>query len=471
MKHLLVIAYEFPPFGTSGVFRTVKFVKYLAEFDWRCTVLTVKVDPDRLAVTDSRLSERLPSSARIVRAACIDPYNLYRRFGGKRKQGQKGISGNPTGRGGATVSSLLNRLAAFGEQIHQRLAIPDAKIGWYPDAVRQGSRVIREDPPQAIFSTSPRETAHLIAYRLKARSGLPWVADFRDPWTGAFFRQRPFPLLATVNAHWEKMAVRSADAVTVTWPALKDRLAPADGTGKFFVISNGYDPDDIANIVPVQLPGFVIVYTGVFIPRQRSPEAFLVAVRDWLKQDARASEAVRIRFVGRADPFVVEMIGALGLESYVELLGNVPRTDALAHCKGADCLFLLNSYSVESKADDVPPDAYIPGKLFDYLGAGRPILAAVQKGSASAAILDGLPNVYLASPNDPSQIQTQIRAVFETWRSGNLSTPAPKPPEQYHRRMLTERLAKVLKSVTAHPQHTAQYGSQYGPITAGFDSS
>lgn len=258
MKTALIIAYEFPPIGGSGVLRTVKFVKYLTLYGWQSIVLTVKRDESLLQSSDSTFLDELPTSVKIYRVKVFDLYDVYKSFGGKKKQGGSYYN--------SKAQSSLEGIAVRFNKAVDSLLIPDAKIGWYPTAIRAGRRIFTENIIDVIYSTSPRNTAHLIARRLSRRFKTPWVADFRDPWTMSFLEpEHPFPFNRW-DYQMERSVFRDADAIVAVRRGIFDQALqrfPFLDSTKMHLIPNGFDEEDFKDVTPQKFDKFTILYTGV----------------------------------------------------------------------------------------------------------------------------------------------------------------------------------------------------------------
>lgn len=445
LRHLLIIAYEFPPFGGSGVYRTIKFVKYLKQFGWRCTIIAPDFDKSNLQNSDAALVSTLPPETKIVRARCIDLYDLYRFMGGHKKQGAQESAGNGSAAGSRRISSLARLL-------YNRITVPDSKIGWYPAAVRAGERIIFDQRPDALFSTSPRETAHLIASRLARRHHIPWVADFRDPWTGAFFRPGKIVPFSWINAALERHVIDKSDAITVAWPGLKSRLheiRPSLKQEKTTVILNGYDPHDVEKISPARMPGYSIVHAGKFIYPERMPTVFLNGLELLLRNRPELRSIIRVYFFGGDQNSVVSCVDKLRLNDVVKIEPRISQAEALSYIYGASCLLLLNSdghaAGSRTRRDDVPPSAYIPGKLYDYFGAARPVLAFAQNHSASAELLKGHPSASIVTETDAESAARGIERLYELDCENSEELPVTSSyTQKFDCRALAGKLSLVL---------------------------
>jgi len=402
-KKVLIVAYLFPPIGGGGVPRALKMAKYLGEFGWQPHVLTV--EPEYHATLDESLLAQLPPHVVIHRAREL---SLGRRAflpgagsPGGNASGAASASGaavsgaaaSGSAVSGAAVSGTVaaswkRRLFPFLKRIKNAVFIPDDQILWLPAAVRRGMEAIRGHGIDAIFSTSGPVTNHLVALYLKRRTGLPWIADFRDPWTQNMHR---------TNLRWrewledrlERMVHRESDLlVTVTESFARNfRAKFGEELRRVEVIHNGFDPDDYRELEGVLRPEeerdrWTLVYAGIFY-KERNPRLLLRAVRELIDEGRLDPGEIRLRFAGVFDypgySDNVDCVRALGLEPAVEILGHLPHRRALEEMNKADLLLLVG--------DTAPGSGdYIPGKLYEYMAVGRPILALAVPGEAASIV-------------------------------------------------------------------------------------
>jgi glycosyltransferase involved in cell wall biosynthesis len=417
MKHALMIAYHYPPENSSsGVLRTLKHTRYLGRFGWRVTVLTL--DRDAYSMTDPKLEDQVPGDVRVIRTRFIDV---------KRHLAVRGT------------------YPAF-------LAIPDRWIGWWPWAVTAGHRVMKEDPVDVIYSTSPHATAHLIGWALARRAGTGWVADFRDPW----YEDPPepgTPWVAQVGARrLERIVVRRADRIVASTTRLRNTLAvryPWKPPEDFVAIPNGYDEDDFSvGVEPSRQPSdeLLMVHAGNINESFRDPRPLFEAV-------GRAADAglvepmrIRIRFLG-GGPFgeteeVKQAVERAGLGSRVEFLPRVSYRASLAELARANVLLLL-----QASTDTVD---LVPAKLFEYLRVGRPVLAVVPEG-ATAEVLRDVGGGWVADPADSNALRDTLGTAYQAWTSGRLDslTANRAALERFSRERLAGELAAQFDALLA----------------------
>jgi glycosyltransferase involved in cell wall biosynthesis len=370
LKTVLVITYYWPPAGGPGVQRALKFCKYLPQFGWRPVVLTVA--EGEYPAIDKSLTEGIAADLAVCKTASLEPFAWYRRFTGK-KTGEK-ISTfvlTEDSQGG-----LKNRLAAF---IRGNFFIPDGRIGWKPFAVKKGMEIIRREKIDLIFSTAPPMSTHLIAKTLAQKSGLPWVADFRDPWTDVFYYHNLKRTRAalSLDRRLERSVLRAADAVVTVSPTIK-KLLQNKVENDYFIIANGYDPDDFNGIAPLPDDGLMHILHAGHLAVNQNPAALWRALR--LMAEERRLGDLCIDFYGSIHSNVQRSLKENGLEAHCRFYDYKPHHEIIAAMKRAALLFFV-----------VPDTSYARGiptsKLFDYMGAGRPILGIGPVDGDAADIL------------------------------------------------------------------------------------
>jgi len=422
-SNLLVLAFHYPPDNTStGVLRTFKFTQYLLRHDWRSHVISV---PERLYTSRNPPgADAIPSAITVERPWACDVKSMF------------GIRGVYPG----------------------WLALPDRHWPWLFAGSRAGARAIRKFGIDAIYSTSPVPTAHLIARRLKKRFGLPWLADFRDPWVEGsmpWWRQK-------VEGWMERAVVEAADQVICNTPAMQRAFLlayPHIAKSKFVTITNGYDEADLANVTPVRVDKFQILHPGVIDAENRNPASLLRGVRKALDNGWLHDDNLQISFLG-AGPYGNSTqfrrdIERTRLERIVDVVSErIPYRDALARMAGADVVVLLSEHLAESGRLEVQEwtSMQVPAKLYEYLRLGRPMLALVSEG----AVKDLLVLAGVADPIPPSDIERVAFALKDHYA-------ARKPPPStlpnataavmaYSRENLTRQLARQLDTLVAGAQ-------------------
>lgn len=443
-KYLLFVTYYFPPAGGPGVQRVLKFIKYLGDFGWT-PVMLVPENPEYQA-RDESLVKDLPKDLIIHRAPIFEPYDLYRKFTGK----QKGVSldVNVIKEAGAKLSPS-EKLA---ELIRATFFIPDARIGWYWRAVKEGSELLKQYPFKAIYSSSPPYTPALIARRLSKLSGLPWIAGFRDPWTGFHNTPNRWSLPRAIDRSLEHNVFRDARLVDVAWNGItEDALSKYSDLdpNKFIHIPNGFDSEDYpvksieARAVQPKNEKFTITYSGsLYGPR--NPASFLQAIEQLLNRKELDPSKVKLRFVGRFGAEIHAMLDKPLVAPMVEKIEYVPHAKAVELLIDSDALLLI--------VDDVPSVAQIvPGKVYEYLGAMRPLIAiAPPKGAIGELLQETHAGEAIAQSDIEGQARI-IKTLYDAWlhpEQTKLYDMKPAVISRYERREATRSLAQLLDKVS-----------------------
>ena len=434
LPRVLVVTYYFPPAGGPGVQRTLKTVKYLRDAGFEPVVLTVEeaASPSR----DASLGGDVPDGVEVIRTKAPDPFALYGRLVGRR-----GADAVPTGTvGGGGVGA---RLALW---TRANVFLPDARVGWVPYAKHVGRRVLGEGqrdarPFAAVVTSGPPHSVHLVGRRLQ-RTGVPWVADFRDPWTGInFYDDLPMTGAARAVDRWlERRVLRGADAVTTvspTWARLleaKGGLEPSAVT----VVHNGVDEADLgaAEGEAVRDDAFVLAHVGSLYAT-RNPTAVWEAVRRL--RGAGEAEGLAIRLVGRTDPAVVAAAEATGAP--VEVVSYVTHAEAVREQARAAVLLL----SIEPFAAD---RGMITGKLYEYLASGRPVLGVGPADGDAAGLLTQTGAGRMHDRDDIEGVADALRQQYAAWEAGRPDAGAAwEAVAPYTRRAQTARLADVIRGL------------------------
>ncbi len=415
MRNVLVVAYYFPPMGFSGVHRVSKFVKYLPEFGWQPTVLTVE-PAGYFAYDASPLRELRDAGVEIRRTGSLDPT----RFFGRRR----------------TVRLPSEQVRSRLSSISQCLFIPDNKVGWLPYAVRAGNSLVRLTPFDAVFSSAPPYTAHLVAARLSRRHGIPLLVDFRDDWVGNPRHVYPTPLHARLNARMERRVLcTSRHAVTINGH-IREALLERNPLGpRVTVIPHGYDSMTQGTANAKGSDRMRFVYTGVFYDAQ-TPDYFLRALARVIGSDATKARSVEAVFVGLLPDASKRLITDLDLGGNVCHVGYVSHADAVAWQRSADVLWM----TIGSRPG---AEGISTGKLFEYMGNRKPILALVPPGTARDA-LARYGAAMVVDPHDVIGIEEVLLDLFDNWESGKPMIPDEDFVGRFDRRVLAEDLAALL---------------------------
>lgn len=371
MRRVLIITYYWPPTGGSGVQRWVKFCKYLPEFGWQPVVYTPE-NPEQLAV-DKTLEKDIPDCVEVLKTHIIEPYGIYRKLTGA-KQGQGEV--NPLN---AQKKSLKQRLSLW---VRGNLFIPDPRVSWVRPSVRFLRKYLKEHPVDLVITSGPPQSMHLIGRNLKRATGIRWIADFRDPWTDLFYYKHLGLSKASDRKHrrLEQSVLDEADRIIAVTPYVQKDFQARTST-PVDLITNGFDPDDYPSSParPATEGKFRIVHTGLFAA-DGNPMKLWAALARKCREDKAFSDKLEIRLAGKTDAAIIEAIKAAGLGEKLVNLGYLDHDACIREQRAADILILpLRQEPEYSKV--------LPGKIFEYLASGRPVLGIGQEDGAAAQVL------------------------------------------------------------------------------------
>ena len=378
--HALVVAYDFPPHAAIGTMRTLRVVQQLAQSGWDVTVLTSDPRTFREGTpVEEALLSRVPAAVRVVRAPVFRGFDRLKALV-KQRQVPSSKLQDPS----SNVTAPARARGRFGRAIDivdAALAIPDHESGWLIPAVSRGLRAVRGNRPDVIYSSAPPWTGQLVAGVLARILRCRWVADFRDPWSRAPWRGDRFRFAMNAASVLERRVVRRADHIIFVARGNRDDFAAQYGTSlaaKMHVIPNGCDPsefDGVAHQEHRDSDPFVLLHAGSLYAG-RTPVPVLRAIASAIREGTIDPRSFRLRFLGHSGLTSMDISGAcreLGLDQIVEFVPRVPRHESLTAMRSASALLLLQPGHTVS----------VPGKLHEYLAAGRPILALAEEGETA----------------------------------------------------------------------------------------
>jgi len=414
-----MIAYYFPPMGGSGVQRPLKFAKYLKNFGWEPIVVAPEAGMYH-TFDDTLLAELKESSIRVER---VENLSLFKSRGKSKRR----ISHNQF------TSAILKWLTSW-------FYLPDNKKGWIDSAVDKCIQIANKETIHAAFSTAPPYSNLIAARKLKEQTGLPVVMDLRDDWLESHLIRYPTKWHYNKMRKMERDTLTSADHITVVNDYYRDKMMQRlDGSCPgITTIPNGYDKSNFEGLNPAGVTNsFTILYSGLFYG-SRKPDWFLTSVRKVMDRNPEFSDLISIQFQGGLENHHWKTINRLDLTSVVTDFGYVNHQVAVQNLINADVLFL-------TLGDRDFINSVTPGKVFEYMGSGKPILAYIPEG-ATSELLSHYGASRCAGIKDVEKGADHIESFFHQWKRGSLPQGSSDFAGQFERRETTSALSNVLQN-------------------------
>ncbi|NVK52165.1 MAG: glycosyltransferase family 4 protein [Flavobacteriaceae bacterium] len=423
---VLIITYYWPPSGGSGVQRWLKFVKYLQDFGIEPVVYTVK-NP-KYAIVDESLVKEIPQQITILKQPIKEPNNILSFFKGKKASQSAGfLNPNPT---------FVGRMLQY---IRANYFIPDARKFWIQPSVNYLKKYLSENKIDAIITSGPPHSLHLIGLQLKKELGITWISDFRDPWTAIdYFEQLPLTKRAIKKHHQlEKEVLENSDSVLVIGESMKQQFTKYNKSVE--VITNGYD--DEINLKDTQLDTiFTMTHIGL-MNADRNPISFWKAIAALVRENPSFAKDYTVKIVGRVAPEVEKSIADYKIKN-IDFEGYISHDEVSVFQQKSQVLVLAVNRVKNAKG-------IITGKIFEYLQAKRPILAIGPTDGDLAEILNATKAGIIVDFDDVELLKEKILLMYNQFKSGSLEVQSTGI-EKYHRKSLTKKLSEVIKETIAN---------------------
>lgn len=432
-KKILIITYYWPPCGGIGVLRCLKFAKYLSKLGWDITVFTVK--NGQYPYIDHSNDKDIPENIKVIRSKIWEPYNIYKFISGKKKD-------ENVNNVFSTSNSERGWIYNFSVWIRSNFFIPDARAKWVKPSVKFLTQYLNENPVDLILSNGPPHSNTRIACLLKKATGIPWHADFQDPWSQVdYFAQLKLTKTGLrKHLEMEQEAFRYADSMSIVSPSWKKDLESI-GAKNVDVIEWGFDEDDYIDLKREPDAKFTVSHIGI-MGFDRNPKTFLKVIKDLCLENKQFEELFELKVIGEIDLTVKSEIQKLELLNQVNFVGSLSRKAALQAAANSQVLLLLLNQQPNAKGR-------IPGKLFEYLAVKRPIVVLGPGECDSGNIVLETDSGVNLSYDNYDGIKSALLGLFDKYLS-NTNEISQNNLDKYTNKSLTQKLndccfQKILK--------------------------
>ena len=423
-KKVLIITYYWPPAGGSGVQRWLKFSKYLRDFEIEPVIYTVE-NPS-YPILDNSLENEIPKELEILKQPIFEPNSILSVFSGKKKESAGFLNPNPT-----FIGKTL-------QYIRANYFIPDTRKFWIKPSVKFLSAYLNDNHIDAIITTGPPHSIHLIGLELKKKLGIKWISDFRDPWTEIdYFQQLPITKKATKkHQDLEQEVLINSDMVVVVGETMKDKFLKH--TNRIEVLTNGFDTIEDLSTQKLDIK-FSITHVGL-MNFDRNPTILWKVLNEISNTNPGFKNDLRIKLIGKIDDAVIQDLKVFGHE-IIERIPYLDHKDVSKYQASSQVLLL--------SINEVPSaKGIITGKIFEYLQAKRPILAIGPEDGDAAMILKNTNAGTIIGFKNKTALKATILNLYKDYKEGVLFVKSINI-EQYHRKNITSQLAEVIKKVVS----------------------
>jgi len=433
LKKVLIITYYWPPSGGGGVQRWVKFVKYLREFGWEPIVFTPE-NPERPSI-DNSLQNDIPENIQLIKNKVWEPFGIYKKLTGKKKTDKMQTAFLSEKK---SKVSILENLSIW---VRGNFFIPDARKFWIKPSVKLLSDFLKNNTVDVIVTTGPPHSAHMIGLSLKKEFQIPWLADFRDPWTNIdYYNDLKLTKRADKIHHkLEKQVLETADQVVVISPGMAKEF---NGIFQkdYKVIPNGYDAEDILGKNNLVTTGgkFSLAHIGS-LTKTRNPKNLWKALSQIINEDADFASILEIHNIGKLDINALESIKLYKLEKYLKQTDYMPHNEVVKEQQNATLLLLLVNDTPNAKL-------ILTGKIFEYLVSGTPIICIAPTDGDAANVIKETSCGGTYGFDEVSKLKNDIYNYYIMYKQGDIASNC-KNIEKYERKNLTNKMASLLNKL------------------------
>jgi glycosyltransferase involved in cell wall biosynthesis len=429
-KRVLIITYYWPPAGGVAVQRVLKFTKYLRDFNWEPVIYTVS--NGEFPEVDNSLIAEIPPGIEVIKTKIWEPYSWYKLLTGKSQK--EGIR-----RSNIKLGKDISILESISIWVRGNLFIPDTRCFWIKPSVSFLINKLKQEKFDAVISTGPPHSNHLIGYNLAKKTGIPWLADFRDPWTTMdYYKDFKLTRFADKKHHLlESKILLSASAVIVVGKLMQDEFE-SKGAQRVELITNGFDESDFED-AQILDTDFTLVHVGSFFKR-RNPDALWKAIAQLKKINHPLLQHLKVKLIGRIDPFVLASIDQNDIGEFFEQIPFKPHNEVIKFLNSAQILLL--------PIDDFEGSRWVlTGKLFEYMASKRPVLCiGPTDGDAAMVIKETGIGETFAFDNQNGLFNYLIKK-HDLYLVNELEREKNADVTKYSRRELTRKLAQLLDEI------------------------
>jgi glycosyltransferase involved in cell wall biosynthesis len=428
-KKILIVTYYWPPSGGSGVQRWLKFVKYLDQAGWE-TIVVTPGNPS-FQMSDPSLLHDIPSNTEVIKLPIWEPYDAFYKLAkifGKKKPGAMDMIS--TGK-----MSLFQRMSSW---VRGNLLIPDPRVFWVNPASKVLKNLIESRDIDKVITTGPPHSIHLIGLKIKKRfPAVKWIADLRDPWSEWDLLDALMLSNTARERHrkLERRVLQKADRVITIAPFHVKQFERLGGR-KVDLITNGFDTDDFEKVQRSKTPKFTIRHTGV-VDELRDPRPFMLALREVF--ETTPDMQVVVEFIGNVNSAFKEFVKEdIILSSFTKFTSTIPHKELLQLYGQTDLMLLVLAHTALAPGN-------LPGKLFEYLASGIPILAVGPVDGDAADVIHKAKAGEIFERNDETAMVNMLRRQYDLWKSGNIGSTTDATP--FTRKKLTDQLIGLITSL------------------------
>ena len=429
MKRVLIISYYWPPAGGISTIRPLKLAKYIGEFGWEPVVCTAQ-NP-HYPFEDNKAANDIPTNLEVIKIPIVEPYELYKNLTGQKSKAALAdvIHNTPK-------HSILHNLSVW---IRGNFFIPDARCLWIKPAVKALEKYLIDNPVDAIISTGPPHSVNRIGCILSSKLNLPWIADFQDPWTQVDYYKHFKISKWAHNRHrkMENQVFENADLITIVSESWKKDLKHI-GAKNTVLVPLGFDTSDFKNSVELDNT-FSLTHLGM-LGEDRNPTALIHVISELCKQNTKFKNLFKLQLVGKVNQKIKDLIRSLNLEDQVLFVAQVNRDEAIKIMQSSQLLLVLLN-----KADNV--SGRVPGKVFEYFGAKRPILCLGPKNTDVEFMLEETATGKSIDYDSEIELKNYLESQFDLFINSEIKLHS-KMVNKFTHKNVSATFAKLLDRIT-----------------------